>query len=108
MAPAIGMQMILVLLGLSSGLQLGQHRYARKVNQLAGMGAGGETVFWVIGLEPHLTSNVSGTNQSTFKHKQLTYRCKTEQKTCYTSGQTKGQLIKNTLGEYSEMILFYL
>lgn len=68
MAPAIGMQMNLVLLGLSSGLQLGQHRYARKVNQLAGMGAGG-----VISLEPHLTWNVSGTNQSTFKHKQLTY-----------------------------------
>lgn len=44
MAPAIGMQMKLVLLGLSSGLQLGRHRYARKVNHLAGMGAGGETV----------------------------------------------------------------
>lgn len=29
-----------VLLGLSSGLQLGRHRYARKVNQSAGMGAG--------------------------------------------------------------------
>lgn len=41
MAPAIGMQMRLVLLGLSSGLQLGQHRYARKVNQLAGMGGRG-------------------------------------------------------------------
>lgn len=38
MAPAIGMQMRLVLLGLSSGLQLGRHRYARKVNQLPGMG----------------------------------------------------------------------
>lgn len=38
MAPAIGMQMSLVLLGLSSGLQLGRHRYARKVNQLPGMG----------------------------------------------------------------------
>lgn len=72
MAPAIGMQMILVLLGLSSGLQLGQRRYARKVNQLAGMGAGGEAVFWVISLEPHLTSNVSGTNQSTFRQQQLT------------------------------------
>lgn len=40
MAPAIGMQMRLVLLGLSSGLQLGRHRYARKVNQLPGMGRG--------------------------------------------------------------------
>lgn len=40
MAPAIGMQMNLVLLGLSSGLQLGQRRYARKVNPSAGMGAG--------------------------------------------------------------------
>lgn len=38
MALAIGMQMSLVLLGLSSGLQLGRHRYARKVNQLPGMG----------------------------------------------------------------------
>lgn len=58
MAPAIGMQMSLVLLGLSSGLQLGQHRYAWKVNQLAGMGAGGETVFCPISLQtyPVLTS----------------------------------------------------
>lgn len=39
MAAAIGMQMRLVLLGLSSGLQLGRRRYARKVNQLAGMGS---------------------------------------------------------------------
>lgn len=38
MVAAIGMQMRLVLLGLSSGLQLGRHRYARKVNQLLGMG----------------------------------------------------------------------
>lgn len=38
MAPAIGMQMRLVLLGLSSGLQLDRHRYARKVNQLPAMG----------------------------------------------------------------------
>ena len=82
MAPAIGMQMKLVLLGLSSGLQLGQHRYARKVNQLAGMGAGGETVFRVIGLEPHLTSNESGTKESTFKNKQLTHAYKTKQRTC--------------------------
>lgn len=52
MAPAIGMQMSLVLLGLSSGLQLGRHRYARKVNQLPGMGGWGSD-----SLETHLTSN---------------------------------------------------
>lgn len=45
MASAIGMQMSLFLLGLSSGLQLGEQRYARKVNQLPEMGAGGETAF---------------------------------------------------------------
>lgn len=66
MASAIGMQMSLFLLGLSSGLQLGEQRYARKVNQLPEMGAGGETVFWVISFEP-LTLNGSSTNQSTFK-----------------------------------------
>lgn len=58
MAPAIGMQMSLVLLGLSSGLQLGRHRYARKVNRLAEMGAGGDS------LEPHLTLNAFDTNNS--------------------------------------------
>lgn len=41
MAPSIGMQMKQVLLGLSSGLQLGQRRYAGKVNQWAGMGGRG-------------------------------------------------------------------
>lgn len=62
MAPAIGMQMSLVLLGLSSGLQLGRHRYARKVNQLPGMGGWGSD-----GLESHRTSNAAGT-ESTFKN----------------------------------------
>ena len=74
MAPAIRMQISLVLLGLSSGLQLGQHRYARKVNQLARMGAGGETMFCVISLEPYLTLNVFGNNQSTHSKIYILYR----------------------------------
>lgn len=41
MALTIGMQISLVLSGISSGLQLAQHRYARKVNQSARMGGGG-------------------------------------------------------------------
>lgn len=72
MAPAIGMQMSLVLLGLSSGLQLGRHRYARKVNQLPGMGGWGSD-----SLETHLTSNAAGTEKSTFKNEQLSSAYKT-------------------------------
>lgn len=72
MAPAIGMQMSLALLGLSSGLQLGRHRYARKVNQLPGMGredgggvagGGGGVGKWAVWKPSRLGS--------TFKNKQL-------------------------------------
>lgn len=40
-------------------------------------GGRGRLFFRVIGLEPHLTSNVSGTKECTFKSKQLTHAYKT-------------------------------
>lgn len=40
MAPAFGMQMRLLLLGLSSGLQLGRRRYVGRGKHLAAVGAG--------------------------------------------------------------------
>lgn len=64
MAHAIGMQINLVLLGLSSGLQLGKHRYVRKVNQMAAVGAGEEAAFWVTSLESDYISSVRLTEKS--------------------------------------------
>lgn len=77
MAPAIGMQMRLVLLGLSSGLQLDQHRYAWKVNQMAWKGGGGVDFYWLTSLD----------SVSNDKYQQKTPKSLT----------TNGQLINNTL-----------
>lgn len=100
MAPAIGMQMKLVLLGLSSGLQLGQHRYAWKVNQLAAVGAGGVIVFWMISLEPDFTPNVSSANQSKLRKIHLAHTVHN------TFEQNYAQLISDTLKECFQMTDF--